>query len=147
MARPGVCLLLGFAVWLFVGPSESLRAQCVQFEDPADMFRLADAVFLGTVRSTEPTGARGFHLVMHKTLFEIQQVWKGEVRKFETVGTVEAFERETRYLVFASLTNRPLPSALRTSLECGWSEVEAKSNQKLKWLAANAGKPREPSGR
>jgi hypothetical protein len=111
------------------------------------MFRLADAVFVGGVRKSEPTGALGFHIVMHRALFEIELVWKGRVEKLETVGTVEAFARGKRYLVFASTSAQTLRSGeghLSTSLECGWAEIEEEAGYKLRWLRENIGEPRPP---
>ena len=106
--------------------------QCVMFENRADMFRLADAVFAGTVRKSEPTGIRGFHVVTHRTSFEIDRVWKGQVKRLETIGTVEAFEPGTRYVVFATTG---VPRALQSSLECGWAERASENGRNLQWLA------------
>src|SRR5688572_4685397 len=112
--------LVGLVALTLVAVSERVHGQCVVFEDPADMFRRADAVFVGTVRRTEPTGALGHHIVMHRASFEIEQVWKGQPKKFETVGTVEAFEPGKRYLVFAGAASteesRAREGSFQTSL-------------------------------
>jgi hypothetical protein len=109
------------------------------------MFRLADAVFAGTVRKSEPTGATGFHIVMHRASFEIDRVWKGNVKQFETVGTVEAFEPGRRYVVFASISSEAQSAGpgrgLRTSLECGWAEVEGDAVRNLRWLSGKVSRP------
>jgi hypothetical protein len=109
-----------------------VQGQCVMFDDRAEMFRLADAVFIGTVRKSEPTGVRGFHVVMHRASFEIDRVWKGQVKRLETIGTVEAFEPGTRYVVFATTG---VPRALQSSLECGWAERASENGRNLQWLA------------
>ena len=110
-------------------------------------FELADAVFVGTVRRTEPTGALGHHIVMHRASFEIDQVWKGQVKKFETVGTVEAFEPGKRYLVFAGASteeSRPREGSFQTSLECGWAQIESNAARNLRWLRGKFGSPLRP---
>ena len=135
--------LVGIVALTLVAGSESVQGQCVIFEDPADMFRTADAVFVGTVRRTEPTGALGHHIVMHRASFEIEQVWKGQVKKFETVGTVEAFDPGKRYLVFAGASeeSRGREGSFQTSLECGWAQIESDAARNLRWLRGNVGSP------
>jgi uncharacterized protein (TIGR02145 family) len=121
--------------------------QCVVFEDPADMFRVADAVFIGTVRQTEPTGDVGAHIVMHRASFAIETIWKGDVKTLEMVGTVEAFQPGKRYLVFAGAspeTSRSTGDGLRTSLECGWAEIEDARSPKLRWILERVGKGSAP---
>jgi len=133
------------AVW-FLGLAVPAHAQCVVIEDPADMFRTAEAVFVGTVKATEPTGARGFHIVMHRAAFEVERVWKGRLKRFETVGTVEALQPGKRYVVFAGGKRESGSSvSLTTSLECGWSELEPEAQRKLQWLAEKADAPVVPS--
>jgi hypothetical protein len=137
--------LVGLVALTLVAVSERVHGQCVVFEDPADMFRRADAVFVGTVRRTEPTGALGHHIVMHRASFEIEQVWKGQSKKFETVGTVEAFEPGKRYLVFAGAASteesRAREGSFQTSLECGWAQIESSAARNLRWLRDRFGSP------
>jgi hypothetical protein len=138
--------MAAFMLLAFLVSWEPAHGQCVIFEDPADLHRVADAVFIGTVRKSEPTGARGFHIVMHRVWFEIEGIWKGRVEKLETVGTVEAFEPGKRYLVFAGASperSRSGEGSLTTSLECGWAEIEDEASPKLLWLYENVGKPRK----
>ena len=149
MIRRAVWKLSVAFVVLAANLSSSVHAQCVQYDDPAEMFRLADVVFAGTVRTTVPTGARGFHIVMHQAQFDVERVWKGQVRKVEAVGTVEAFEPGKRYLVFATVAD-PLQvgrdqRGLTTSLECGWAEPEgAPGGRMQRWLTERAIKPTAP---
>jgi hypothetical protein len=149
MIRRAVWQLSVAFVILAANLSSSVHAQCVQFGDPAEMFRLAPVVFAGTVRTTVPTGAHGFHVVMHQARFDVERVWKGQVRKVETVGTVEAFEPGKRYLVFARVANptevRPGQRGLTTSLECGWAELEgATGSRTQRWLTERAIEPTPP---
>jgi hypothetical protein len=140
--KPSTEWLLVAAVIVFASTATPLQGQCVVYEDRADMFRLADAVFAGTVRTSEPTGVRGFHIVMHRASFEIDRVWKGEVKRLETIGTVQAFEPGRRYVVFASMSSElkslGVERSLRTSLECGWAEPESDTGPSLRWLAGKA---------
>jgi hypothetical protein len=46
--------VLGVAAAGFLGLVAPAHAQCVVIEDPADLFRAAEAVFVGTVKATEP---------------------------------------------------------------------------------------------
>jgi hypothetical protein len=136
-------LLVGLVLVSVVTVVVPALGQCVQFDDPADMFRLSEAVFLGTVQATEPTGATGFHIVMHRARFKIERVWKGRLKNVETLGTVEAFQPGQRYLVFASVAHIKSGNwegGLQTSKECGWAEPEDAAERKLRWLSANAGK-------
>ena len=134
--------LIPCVVLVAAGIAAPVHGQCVMFENRADMFRLADAVFAGTVRKSEPTGIRGFHVVTQRASFEIDRVWKGELKKVETIGTVEAFEPGARYLVFATRSSEleafGQPRALRTSLECGWAEPAVEAGRNLQWLSGQA---------
>ena len=131
-------LVISVAI-LVAGIAAPIHGQCVAFADRAEMWRLADAVFVGTVRKSEPTGIRGFHVVMHRASFEIDRVWKGQVRQLETIGTVEAFKPGTRYVVFATMSSEPesfgAQRSLTTSLECGWAEPESETGPNLRWLS------------
>ena len=149
MFRQFVWQLSVACVVLAANVSSRVHAQCVQYDDPAEMFRLADVVFAGTVRTTVPTGAHGFHIVMHQARFDVERVWKGQVHKVETVGTVEAFEPGKRYLVFATVADRlevgPGQRRLTTSLECGWAEPEgAPGGRMQRWLTERVIKPTAP---
>lgn len=137
LSNPWLVLCFVMAVAATAVPAQG---QCVQYEDRADMFRLADAVFVGTVRKSEPTGIRGFHVVMYRASFEIDRVWKGQVTKFETIGTVEAFEPGTRYVVFATRSSEPKSIDLRSSLECGWAERASENGRNLQWLRDKVGR-------
>jgi hypothetical protein len=108
------------------------------------MYRLADGVFIGTVQKSEPTSVTGYHVVMYRTSFEVQRVWKGLITKLETLGTVETFEPGSRYLVFAGseIDFSSGEASLRTSLECGWAELENRADRKLQWLRDRIGEPK-----
>ena len=144
MKRPRMNVIGVVAVG-FLGLAIPAHAQCVVLEDPADGFRMAEAVFVGTVKATEPTGAGGFHIVMHRAVFEVERVWKGRLKRLETVGTVEALQPGKRYVVFAGGKRESgFSVSLSTSLECGWSELEPDAQRKLQWLAEKADAPVAP---
>lgn len=139
--------LIRFLLLTLVVVSERVHGQCVVFEDPADVFRTANAVFVGTVRMTKPRGTLGDHVVMHLAAFEVERVWKGQLRRFETVGTVEAFEPGKRYLVFAGASrdkSQTREGSFQTSLECGWAQLESAGGRKLRWLRDKVGRPAAP---
>lgn len=145
MKDPTMKHVLGVVAAGFLGLVAPAHAQCVVIEDPADLFRAAEAVFVGAVKATEPTGARGFHIVMHRAVFEVDRVWKGRLKRVETVGTVEALQPGKRYVVFAGGKRESgFSVSLSTSLECGWSELEPDAQRKLQWLAEKADAPVAP---
>jgi len=144
MKRLRVNVLGVVAAW-FLGLAVPANAQCIVIEDPAEMFRTAEAVFVGAVKATEPTGARGYHIVTHRAVFDVERVWKGRLKRFETVGTVEALQPGRRYVVFArGKRESGFSVSLSTSLECGWSERESDGQRKLQWLAEEADAPVVP---
>jgi hypothetical protein len=105
------------------------HAQCVIFEKPEELFAQADAVFVGTVRRTEPTGAKGDHAIVEIATFRVERVWKGRLAREVRVGGDSRFERDRKYLVFAA--GKPLS----TSILCRWTEPEERAKAKSEWLA------------
>jgi general stress protein 26 len=114
------------------------HAQCITFDKPEDLFARADAVFLGEVVSTVPTGAQGTHVLVETATFRVAKVWKGSPAREVRVGADASFAVGTTYLVFAAGT------PLSTTLLCRWTEAEARAGTKLKWLAAR-GTPHIPA--
>jgi hypothetical protein len=105
------------------------RAQCVEFEDPAELFRLSDAVFVGTVVATEPTGAQGSHVIVSIATLRPERTWKGRPGREVRVGSDVPFEVGKKYVVFAA--GRPLS----VSILCRWAENIDRAKRKLDWLA------------
>lgn len=114
------------------------------FSDPADRLRTSEAVFVGIVQDSKQVNAGGHHVVTNKTTFEVEKVWKGELLKVETLGTVEAFERGQRYLVFASVGSEAGSAnpRLTTSLECEAARPASEAEPDVKWLNEHVGNPK-----
>lgn len=56
----------------------SLPAQCVIFNDPAELYRANDEVFIGTVTAVEPTGIKdAAHAPVQIATVRVQEQWKG----------------------------------------------------------------------
>lgn len=118
------------AVALFVAALPALaRAQCVIFENPEELFARADAVFVGTVRRTEPTGAKGDHAIVETATLRVEKAWKGRLAREVRVGVDRPFATGKKYVVFAA--GKPLS----TSIMCRWAEPVESAKAKLEWLA------------
>ena len=111
-------------------------AQCVIFDKPEDLFARADVVFVGTVVSSEPTGAKGSHAIVHIATLRVEKTWKGRLSREVRVGADRPFEVKKKYVVFAA--GKPLS----TSILCRWTEPEDRAEMKLEWLAMR----RKPAG-
>ena len=118
----------GAAVGL-VAVSSVGYAQCVIFDKPEDLFARADVVFVGTVVSSEPTGAKGTHAIVDIATLRVEKAWKGRLRREVRVGADRPFEVNKKYLVFAA--GKPLS----TSILCRWAEPHDRAKMKLDWLA------------
>ena len=108
--------------------SSSLNAQCVMAIDVASGFHASSAVFIGTVLANRPTGEFGHHAQSDIGTLRVERVWKGRQSKTVEVSADAPFVVGKRYLVFAD------GEPLSTSIECEWTQVEAASEKKLKWL-------------
>lgn len=106
--------------------------QCVVIDQPDKLFAAADLVFLGTVISTKPTGAQGFHVTVEIATFRVDRVWKGKPGKQIDIGADGFFDKDRQYLVFAGGRRS------ETSLMCRWTEPVERTKAKLDWLAKNA---------
>ena len=104
-------------------------SQCIEFDKPEELFARADAVFLGRVVATEPTGAQGTHVLVETATLRVEKVWKGRADKEVRIGADAPFEVGTTYLVFAAGT------PLTTTIPCRWTEPENRAGTKLEWLA------------
>ncbi len=126
--RTAICGFLLGAV--FLGrPSASSDAQCVTFDNPEELLARSDAVFLGTVLTTEATGRQGDHVNVDIATFRVERTWKGELTSTVRIGADRPFERNRQYLVFAA--GQPLA----TSLLCRWTEPRERATTKISWLS------------
>jgi hypothetical protein len=125
----GAQLLFVVAAALSITIPAVADAQCVVFEKPEDLFARADAVFMGTVVATKPTGAKGSHAIVDIATLRVEQTWKGDFAREIRVGSDRALEHQKKYLVFAAGT------PLTTSVLCRWAEREDHAKTKLEWLA------------
>ena len=105
------------------------RGQCVEIEDPAELFMLSDAVFVGTVVAIEPTGAQGSHVIVSIATLRPERTWKGPPSREVRIGSDVPLEVGKKYVVFAA--GRPLS----VSIPCRWAEVVDRAKRKLDWLA------------
>jgi hypothetical protein len=121
--------LVLIAALVIGAPPRVLVAQCVTFDNPPELFAVSDAVFLGKVVETAPTGARGHHVIESIATFRLERSWKGPRDRVVRVGSETPLQIGRRYLVFA--TGRPLA----TSTECRWSEPIEQATEKLDWLS------------
>lgn len=108
------------------------HAQCVIFDRPEELFARADAVFLGTVVETEPTGAQGAHAIVQIATLRVERSWKGRPGRAVRVGADRPFETDRKYLVFAA------GDPLSTTILCRWTEPEDRAKPRLEWLAQRA---------
>jgi general stress protein 26 len=129
--------VLGTALHLVILPAIGF-AQCIIFDKPEDLFARADAVFLGKVVSTVPTGAQGDHVIVETAALRVEKVWKGSLARDVRVSADAPFDVGTTYLVFASGT------PLTTTIPCRWTEPEDRAGAKLAWLARQ-GLPQVPA--
>jgi uncharacterized protein DUF6174 len=112
------------------GLATHASAQCVIFENPADLFARADVVFVGTVVGQHATGEGGAHLVdIAIATFRVEQSWKGSPAREVQVGADKSFQNGGKYLVFAA------GNPLSTSIMCRWAELIEPAAAKLEWLA------------
>jgi hypothetical protein len=103
-------------------------AQCVIIENPADIFRVSDAVFVGTVVANGPTGARGDHQTVDIATLRVERSWKAPLSREVRVGSDEFFVVGKQYVVFAAGT------PLSTSIPCDWAQPVEAAKTKLDWL-------------
>jgi hypothetical protein len=115
--------------------------QCVVNDDPAVQFTQSNVVFLGTVSSTESTGAQGDHVIVQVATLRVDRSWKGNRTDEVRVGADRPFEKGKQYLVFASGT------PLTTSILCRWAQRVEDAKPKLDWLLKNrlANTPLQPT--
>lgn len=130
-------MTVGVMLQLLILPAIA-SAQCIIFDKPEELFQRADAVFLGKVIATEPTGARGFHLTVEFATLRVEKFWKGDLAREVRVGADAPFAVGTSYLVFAGGT------PLSTTIPCRWTEPEDRAGSTLEWLARRAA-PRIPA--
>jgi len=129
--------VLGVTLQLLILPAIA-GAQCIIFDKPEELFGRADAVFLGKVISTAPTGAQGEHVLVETATLRVEKFWKGDLPGEVRVGADAPFAVGTTYLVFAAGT------PLSTSIPCRWTEPADRAGPKLEWLARHA-TPRVPA--
>jgi hypothetical protein len=127
------CLIMVLAGVATLFPAVT-SAQCMTFDKPEELFARADAVFVGTVVATKPTGERGDHAIVDIATFRVERTWKGRLNREIRVGADRSFERGTKYVVFAA--GKPLS----TSILCKWAEPEHRAKTKLEWLAKRRGR-------
>jgi general stress protein 26 len=120
--------VLGATLHLVILPAIA-SAQCIIFDKPEELFARADAVFLGTVVSTVPTGVQGEHALVETATLRVEKVWKGSLTRDIRVGADARFHVGTTYLVFAAGT------PLSTTIPCRWTEPQDRAAAKLEWLA------------
>lgn len=135
MSTARLWFVAGVALELVAVPAVGY-AQCVIFDKPEDLFARADVVFVGTVVSSEPTGAKGDHAIIDVATLLVEKAWKGRLRREVRVGADRPFEVNKKYVVFAA--GKPLS----TSILCRWAEPEDRAKMKLEWLATR----RKPAG-
>ena len=111
------------------------RAQCVEFKDPAELFKLSDAVFVGTAVATEPTGAQGSDEMVSIATLSLERTWKGQSGRQVRVATDIPFEVGKKYVVFAA--GHPLTASIR----CRWAELVGEAERKLNWLGRRRSRP------
>ena len=110
-------------------PAAAAYGQCVVFENPAELYRVNQAVFVATVVTTEAAGGQGHHAITDVATLRVERSWKGRVAREVRVGSDRPFEVGTKYVVFAS--GRPLTS----SILCRAAEPVAAAKKKMAWLA------------
>jgi general stress protein 26 len=128
---------IGVTLQLLIVPAIAY-AQCIIFDKPEELFARADAVFLGRVVSTAPTGARGDHVLVETATLRVEKVWKGGLAHEVRVGADAPFDVGKTYLVFAA------GAPLSTTIPCRWTEPEDRAGPKLEWLAKQ-GTPKVPA--
>jgi hypothetical protein len=110
------------------GRPDPVTAQCVIFENPADLYRVADAVFVGTVSATQLTGARGSHVDVEIGTIRVERSWKAPQPAEVRVGNDQPWVVGKQYIVFAG------GKVLSTSTQCDWAEPTENAKTKLDWL-------------
>jgi hypothetical protein len=108
---------------------EVSSAQCVIFDNPEELFARADVVFVGTVTSTQETGAGGAHQTVEIATLRVDRLFKGRPGREIRVGADAPFRVGQRYVVFAA-GNPP-----STSIMCRSTEPVSRAKKKLDWLA------------
>lgn len=136
VARTGMRLEMRVRAILVVVCGIVLRApaayaQCVEFEDPSELFSLSDAVFVGTVVGVEPTGIQGDHVIASIATLTPERIWKGRPGRRVQVGSDVPFEVGTKYVVFAAGRRPPLS----LSISCRWAELVDQAKRKMDWLS------------
>jgi general stress protein 26 len=129
--------VLGVTLQLLILPAIAC-AQCIIFDKPEDLFGRADAVFLGKVISTAPTGNQGDHVVVEIATLRVDKFWKGDLAREVRVSADAPFSIGTTYLVFAG--GKPLS----TTIPCRATEPQDRAGTKLEWLGRHA-VPRVPA--
>jgi hypothetical protein len=109
--------------------ARAAATQCVYFENPADLWRMASAVFVGTVASSRLTGQRGVHVTVEIGTFKVERSWKARLPAEIEVGNERSWEVGTKYLVFAGGT------PLSTTTLCDWAMPLEKAKARLDWLS------------
>ena len=107
----------------------AVREADMAFDKPEEMCARSDAVFLGTVLTTEATGTEGDHVIVDIATFRVQRSWKGKPAREIRVGSDRPFEKNRQYVVFAA--GKPLT----TSILCRWAEPSERAKVKLEWLS------------
>lgn len=123
------------AAILFTLSTTAAFGQCVEFDDPQQLFARSEAVFVGTVVGTAPTGVRGTHQIVSVATLRLEKSWKGERRRQLRVGSDRPFDIGQRYVVFAS--GKPLS----TSIMCRAAERVEVATRKMTWLASRRSRP------
>ena len=109
--------------------SRSSSPQCVGFENPADLYRIAEVVFIGTLVSTQPTGNSQPHSTRDIATFKVERSWKARLPPEIHVGSDRAWPAAKQFLVFAG--GKPLSA----STLCHWAQPVDAAKDRLDWLS------------
>jgi hypothetical protein len=142
-ARVAGCTLLAVACFGAAMPgaeapsrplSTSPPAQCIIFDDPADLYRRNAEVFSGTVTAVEPTGIKdAAHMPVQIATVRVREQWKGVTASTIRLSTTDwLFEVGASYLIFSG------GEPLSTSLACRATEKldTAAAIAKRNWLSS-----------
>src|SRR4029453_2601352 len=74
-------------------------SQCVIFENPAELYRMSEAVFVGTVVATKATGTTNEHATVDIGTFKVDRSWKAQLPAEIRVGNDQMWGVGKKYVI------------------------------------------------